>query len=265
MDLVVARNELARAHSALVEAFAGYPLRGSAAGCPCCVSAADHAELRSGNLRRYAFKAMTTWGNEADFKHFLPVLLTALTPDSTYYPGTVHDGACDIQCFTNKLAYARWQSWPTTEQYAVVDCLQTWWLVCLALVQQEFVEFLAGRSAAGWGNSAGPTYQELVRSDLLATAWLQEAWYDAIQPLPNQSSSAYVQSPAFLALVDWLHHFHYLAGAEPSIIRRTPIILQYLEEGFFYYSSLSPELAHRLSDLLYHLAHTIPRPTSGTE
>jgi len=144
MNLTEAHNKLAQAHAALAATFAKYPMRG-----PCCVSAADHAELRSGNLRRYAFKAMTTWGDEADFKHFLPALLLALTPTTDYYPGTIHKGACDLHCFAGKLAYAKWQAWPVAEQQAVVNCLRAWWLVCLALLQQEFMEFLAGRSAEG--------------------------------------------------------------------------------------------------------------------
>lgn len=110
MTLSAARQELAQAHATLAAVFARYPLRGTAEGCPCCVSAADHAEVRSGNLRRYAFKALTTWGDEVDFKHFLPALLTALTPGTAYYPGTVHGGACDLQCFAGKLAYARWHT-----------------------------------------------------------------------------------------------------------------------------------------------------------
>jgi hypothetical protein len=265
MELAVAHSKLVQAHSALAAVFAKYPLRSYTDGCPCCVSAADHAELRSGNLRRYAFKAMTTWGNELDFKHFLPALLIALTPDSSYYPGTVHEGACDLRCFANKLAYAHWQNWPAEEQQAILNCLRAWWLVCLSLVQQDFAAFLAGGSAGRWGNSVEPAYQELVQSDLLAAPWLQEAWYEALQPAPNQSSSTYVQSPGFLLFVDWLYHFHYYNDSRSPEVISDLTSRRYLEEGFFYYANFSPDLAQRLSNLLFYLEHSVPLPASGSE
>lgn len=265
MHLSATQATLTQAHNALATAFAKYSLRGDTDGCPCCVSATDHTELRSGNLRRYAFKAMTTWGNEADFKHFLPALLSALTPVSAYYPGVVHDGACDLHCFANKLDYAHWQDWPTEEQEAVLGCLRAWWLVCLALLQQEFAEFLAGRSAEGWGNSVDPAYQELVASGLLPAAWLQQAWYETLQPAPNQSSADYVKSPAFLLFADWLYQFFYRSETMPAEVIFNPDTRRYLEEGFFQYTDLAPQLAQRLSNLLYYLDHSTPPPTSRLE
>jgi hypothetical protein len=265
MHISTAQAALVQAHTALATVFAKYPLRDDTQGCPCCVSAADHAELRSGNLRRYAFKAMTTWGNEADFKHFLPALLSALTPASDYYPGVIHDGACDLHCFASKLAYAHWQAWPTEEQQAVLDCLRAWWLVCLALLQREFTEFLAGRSAEGWGNSIDPAYQELAASGLLPTAWLQQAWHEALQPAPNQPSADYVKSPAFLLFADWLYHFLYRNETMPAEVSFNPDTRRYLEDGFFQYTVLAPQIAERLSNLLYCLDHSVPPPPSGLE
>jgi hypothetical protein len=208
---------------------------------------------------------MTTWGNEAGFKHFLPVILAELTPANRYYPTTVHDGACDLQCVANKLAYAHWQNWPVEEQQAVLDGLRAWWLRCLSLLRQEFAGFLTGHSAEGWDNSAGPAYRELVRSGLLSAAWLQQAWYEALQPAPNQSSASYVQSPAFLMLADWLYCFYYLGEAMPPAAYWDPSVRQHLEEGFFYYNDLAPSLAQRLSNLLYYVEHSIPQPDSSPE
>ena len=265
LTLIAARNELAQAHARLAAVFAKYPLRGTADGCPCCVSAADHAELWSGNLRRYAFKAMTTWGDEADFKHFLPTIFSSLTPDSEYYPGTVHEGACDLQCLASKLIYARWHTWPAEEQQAVLACLRAWWLVCLALLQQVFAEFLAGRSTEGWGNSVGPAYQELAQSGLLTAAWLQQTWYETLLPSPGQPTVDYVKSPAFLLLADWLHHFFY--HNETKLVKGDfkPAMQRYLGEGFLQYADLAPQLAQRLSDLLHFLEHSTGPATSGSE
>ncbi len=264
MDLAAAVRALDKAHSALHNAFANYPLRGDMNGCLCCVSADDHKELQSGNLRRYASKAVTTWGDEADFKHFLPVLVAALTPTSSYYPGTVHGGTCDLHCLASKLAYVRWQAWPATEQQALLACFQAWWVMCLALVQQDFASFLAGRLADGWSNSVEPAYQELSQSGVLSATWLWETWRTAMQPLPNQSSAAYVQSPAFLLLVDWLYYFYYCTS-KPLEGNYTPAIRQYLEDGFFYYADFSPGLAQRLSNLLHYLEHSTPLPASSAD
>src|SRR4051794_20200880 len=65
---------------ALYSVFSAYPLRPHVMGCPCCVSEKDNHDLHARplreftceHLRRYAFKAMTTWGKVEDFKHFLP-------------------------------------------------------------------------------------------------------------------------------------------------------------------------------------------------
>lgn len=53
------------------------------AACSCCVTrdevealfSAPLAQLPPNRLQRYAFKAISTWGDENDFKHFLPRLL----------------------------------------------------------------------------------------------------------------------------------------------------------------------------------------------
>lgn len=91
-------------------------------GCPHCVSFEDSASLRraplrqlGGELHRYLFKAMTTWGTEDDFKHFLPRLLELFASSS------------DAWLLCDKLAYARWRSWPETEQRAVEGYLRALW------------------------------------------------------------------------------------------------------------------------------------------
>jgi hypothetical protein len=67
----------------LYSVFSKYEIRSFIEGCPCCVSDRDKEKIHSKELReleeedlsRYAFKAMTTWGNVDDFKHFLPRIL----------------------------------------------------------------------------------------------------------------------------------------------------------------------------------------------
>ncbi|GGJ38590.1 hypothetical protein [Deinococcus roseus] len=91
-------------------------------GCPCCVKNGDHARIRSKPLRfleaedlsRYAFKAMTTWGSEEDFRHFLPRLLELHVQKGNLLP-------------LYKLSYAHWTSWSEEEQESVRAVLLLWW------------------------------------------------------------------------------------------------------------------------------------------
>lgn len=98
-------------------------------GCPHCVSFDDNAALRrapvrqlGGELYRYLFKAMTTWGTEEDFKHFVPRLLELYASSS------------DAWLLCDKLAYARWRSWPEAEQRAVEGYLVSSWRAELAAI-----------------------------------------------------------------------------------------------------------------------------------
>jgi hypothetical protein len=106
---------------ALYAAFCGY--HGThIEGCPHCVSFEDNAALRRAPLRqlgaeleRYLFKAMTTWGTEEDFKHFVPRLLE------------LYASSTDAWLLCDKLAYARWRSWAEHEQLAIERYLLARW------------------------------------------------------------------------------------------------------------------------------------------
>jgi hypothetical protein len=260
MNLSGALSQLAQAHAQAVHLFSRYPLHQHIAGCPCCVAEQDRADLQQGKLARYAFKAMTTWGTETDFKHFLPVILAELTPATRFYPITVQGGACDLHCFASKLAYAHWQRWPAAEQQVIRQCLRAWWVACLQLLHQEYEAFLAGQSVAGFDESVEPAYSDLVRSALLPEAWLQQTWQQAWQPAAAASEAAYIRSPAFLLLVDWLYSLYY--RQEAPLPPQNPLnstIRAKLEAGFFCYSEKAPDLAQRLSHLLYYVEHSPTR------
>ncbi len=116
----------------LYSAFGRYGLAERVEGCPCCVSRDDEQRLRSaplhrmsaGDLSKYAWKALTTWGDENDFRHFLPRLfeLAADEPDS----------CLDVQVLFGKLHYGGWQSWPEREQEAISKYLQALWSTTLS-------------------------------------------------------------------------------------------------------------------------------------
>ena len=129
------QQTLVDAIEGLYAAFSDYSLAQRIAGCPCCVSDADESilhrkplrELTAEDLCRYAFKALTTWGTEDDFRHFLPRLLELVTEK---------DGiACeiDLAVLFGKLYYAKWNNWLQPERTAVRRYLTALWLFVLSV------------------------------------------------------------------------------------------------------------------------------------
>jgi hypothetical protein len=114
--------QLAQAIETLYATFARYPLAPMIAGCDCCIFPEDHSGLAADPLRmlnnaaldKFAFKAMTTWGDTDDFKHFLPRLLELETID----------GLDTITPVSNKIVYADWPQWPAEERDAVAAYYQ---------------------------------------------------------------------------------------------------------------------------------------------
>ena len=76
----------------LYSIFSIYPFKSTMDGCPCCVSDSDKEKIHTKQLReldgddlsRYAFKAMTTWGDTDDFKHYLPRIFELLATTPTF-------------------------------------------------------------------------------------------------------------------------------------------------------------------------------------
>lgn len=89
--------------------------------------------LSSDELCQYAFSALTTIGDEKDFKHFLPRLLELTISDLSY--------CNDILAL--KLVYAKWRSWPENEQSAIENFLMAWWKYVLSIELTEDIKSLA--------------------------------------------------------------------------------------------------------------------------
>lgn len=111
----------------LYVAFSSYKLRAPVEGCLCCVSNDDKKRLVSkplhqlseGDLSKYSGKAMTTWGDEYDFKHFLPRIFELLA--------TGHSLTFGADVLPNKLGNAQWQNWPSDEKNAIYNFLLELW------------------------------------------------------------------------------------------------------------------------------------------
>jgi len=75
-------------------------------------------ELTVDDLEMLAFRAMTTFGDEQDYRHFLPRILELAS-----FGRTPHIGF-DLWLIGNKLTYGRWTTWPADEQAAISEWVQ---------------------------------------------------------------------------------------------------------------------------------------------
>lgn len=119
-------EELEIAIQNLYNTFSIYPCNSTMEGCPCCVSDSDKEKIHSKQLRdldeddlsRYAFKAMTTWGDINDFKHYLPRIFEILA---------TNDVIINISVVLRKLEYGEWQEWSDGEKRAITNFIWAWW------------------------------------------------------------------------------------------------------------------------------------------
>lgn len=120
-------KEFEIAKEKLYSTFSKYPFKSTIEGCPCCVSDSDKSALHSKQLRelededisRYAFKAMTTWGDVNDYKHYLPRIFELSAKRKLIV---------DTFVILGKLEYAKWKEWDKQEQESIIDFLKAWWV-----------------------------------------------------------------------------------------------------------------------------------------
>ena len=79
--------------------------------------------LQPGDLSRFAFRALTTWGSFDEFKHFLPRLLEI----AATLPVVERGVWTDFEILMGKLAYGEWEKWPRRERDAVREYLHSLW------------------------------------------------------------------------------------------------------------------------------------------
>ncbi|MHB8629516.1 MAG: hypothetical protein ACYDBJ_23760 [Aggregatilineales bacterium] len=130
----VATQTLGDAIEKLYDVFAVYPLNAPVTGCPHCTTPEDYARLESkplreltdDDLRKYASKALTTWGGVEDFKHFLPRLFELIA----WYG---YGSSVDPQIVFGKLPYSKsnGEIWSEAEQQAIESFCLAWWQTTL--------------------------------------------------------------------------------------------------------------------------------------
>jgi hypothetical protein len=179
----------------LYRAFSRYPLPAeSTYSRHTTISEEDVRRIRAKPLRalsgtdlgKFAMKALNTWGDASEFRHYLPRLFELVVDEPNW---------TDIPTLFGKLSTAEWRGWPSEEQRAVESYINT--LIASALradVNVSFRNVALGASNAGvsfanlssvWSSTSGtaPVVQlahvvVLERNDLLRTGEIGHRWND---------------------------------------------------------------------------------------
>lgn len=125
----MAQPSLDEAAERLYGAFGDVPRPQRVEGCPHCVGSDGDLPLVSRPLReltpqdlsRYAFKAISTWGTEADFQYFAPRVLHLTATGAMPWPG--FENVC------GKLDQAGLRTW--AQRPAVEEFLRAFWTATL--------------------------------------------------------------------------------------------------------------------------------------
>lgn len=232
-------DELKIAIEDLYKTFAIYPFKSSMEGCPCCVSNADKEQLHTKQLRqleeedlsRYAFKAMTTWGDTDDFKHYLPRIFELLATTNFIV---------DTFVVLGKLDYGKWRTWTENEQKSITYFLLAWWTNLIKnksyFDKEAFTEIykltgninqLLDRWKINFDDNSFKNFVELI--------------YDYYNDLTNKKKEfKELDEVSIKKLIEWIK----LNSGK-------------LENGFFYFEEKDKELAEKISTTLYIFERTV--------
>lgn len=231
-------EELKISIESLYTTFARYPFRSTIEGCPCCVSNTDKEKLHTKQLRqldgedlsRYASKAMTTWGDVDDFKHYLPRIFELLATT---------DFIVDTFIVLGKLEYGKWESWAIEEQNSIRGFLLAWWTDVVKnksyFDKEAFLEIyertgdmqvLLDRWEINFVDNSFKNFIEFVFDD----------YYNLIN---KQNSFKKMDSVVLDKIINWINS-----------------LKQIVESGFFHFATTDTEFAEKISNTLYILEQT---------
>ena len=232
-------DELKIAIEDLYKTFAIYPFRSSMEGCPCCVSNADKAQLHTKRLKqlededlsRYAFKAMSTWGDTDDFKHYLPRIFELLATTNF---------SVDTFVVLGKLDYGEWSTWTENEQKSITDFLMAWWTDLIKYKSSFDIEAFT------------EIYKLIENMDQLLDPW--KIHFD------DNSFKNFVEL-IFYYYNDLTHSKKEFKALDE---RSTEKLIEWiklnsgkLESGFFYFEEKDKEFAEKISTALYLVERTV--------
>ena len=75
-------------------------------------------QLSAADLSEFTGRAMTTWGEVNDFKHFLPRELELIA---------LYDGSHYVSGIFDKLEYGKWETWDNDEQEIIQEFMLAFW------------------------------------------------------------------------------------------------------------------------------------------
>ena len=78
-------------------------------------------ELTNGDLDRFKWNALTTWGTPDDFRHYLPRMLELVATNERMFLD-------NPEVTFSQLEYAAWRDWPGTERQAIEAFCRAWWM-----------------------------------------------------------------------------------------------------------------------------------------
>ena len=214
---VFASPELAAATTELYTVFGDGPLARQIHGCPCCSDPETLArwsrtplrDLPAEELEAYVYSAMSTIGDEEDFKHFTPRLLALAAEDP--------DGV-DVELVAAHLARAHWSNWLPQQRGAVDSYLDAIWRALLVREHdsRHIDAVVCGLALAGkdiskllteWAASAVPPARTNLRRFI-------ELNLPILRKKQRLSNAFWDESPSKeVEVADWLRAF---ARAEPQ-------------------------------------------------
>lgn len=231
-------EELKTAIQNLYDTFSIYPFKSTMEGCPCCVSDADKEKIHSKQLRdlngddlsRYAFKAMTTWGDTDDFKHYLPRIFELLATT---------DFIVDTFVVLDKLEYGKWQNWSDTENQVINKFLFAWWTDLT-----KYKSYFDKEAFIGIYKLTGDIVQLLNRWTINMEDNSFSNYVDLVYNYYNDLTG---KNTDFKALDK--------ASVE-KLIKWIKDNSKLLETGFFHFADKNKELAEKISATQYIYEHT---------
>ena len=230
-------NEFEIATERLYRTFSKYPFKSTIEGCPCCVSETDKSTLHSKQLRElevddlsyYAYKAMTTWGDVNDYKHYLPRIFE-LTARRKFI--------VDIFVTLGKLEYGKWKEWDATEQEAITNFLFAWWKLDINTTIHFDSEVLI----------------ELDKY-LNDIPTMLKQWNLDIDTQGFKNYVEFVNSH-YHEFVEKNRTFKTLSNNEINLIKTwVQSNVEKLETGFFEYEKIDKEFSDKISEALYIIEH----------
>ncbi|MCO5996788.1 hypothetical protein [Actinoallomurus rhizosphaericola] len=187
--------DLAEATERLYSAFARHPLPAEIDYCEHCVTPAEVAATRARPLRLLSaddlhplmWRALSTWGDEAELKHFLPRVLELIADDEVSEQAVA-------SIFLEKVDLL-WATWPDDERAAIETFLGAWWPTLLSEFPREFSAFSFLESNGDLGvpiepylahwetreNEAAARHLAWLVADIWFGAFSKAAWYTTLE------------------------------------------------------------------------------------